>query len=86
MTTKVKLLYFASLREAVGRPGEEIELPGDVTTVGSLRAHLAGRGDRWQALAEGRNVRAALNQRMVSADAALAGGDEVAFFPPVTGG
>lgn len=86
MTTKVKLLYFASLREAVGRPGEEIELPGDVATVGALRAHLAGRGEGWQALAEGRNVRAALNQCMVGADARVAAGDEVAFFPPVTGG
>ncbi|MHB1373271.1 MAG: molybdopterin converting factor subunit 1 [Thauera sp.] len=86
MTNKVKLLYFASLREAVGRPGEELELPADVSTVGALRAHLAGRGDGWQALAAGRNVRAALNQRMVGADAALAAGDEVAFFPPVTGG
>lgn len=86
MTTKVKLLYFASLREAVGRPGEELELPADVATVGALRAHLAGRGEGWQALAAGRSVRAALNQRMVGADAALAGGDEVAFFPPVTGG
>ncbi|WP_341645091.1 molybdopterin converting factor subunit 1 [Thauera sp. SDU_THAU2] len=82
----MKVLYFASLREAVGRTDEELELPAGVATVGDLRAHLAARGEGWQALAEGRNVRAALNQRMVGADAAVAAGDEVAFFPPVTGG
>ena len=86
MTTKVKVLYFASLREAVGRSGEELELPVGVTTVGALRTHLSGRGEGWQALAAGRNVRAALNQCMVGAEAAVAAGDEVAFFPPVTGG
>ncbi len=86
MMTKVKVLYFASLREAVGQSGEELDLPADVATVGALRTHLAGRGDGWQALAVGRNVRAALNQHMVGGDAALAAGDEVAFFPPVTGG
>ncbi|WP_415245771.1 molybdopterin converting factor subunit 1 [Thauera sp.] len=82
----MKVLYFASLREAVGRADEELELPAGVATVGDLRAHLAARGDGWQALAEGRNVRAAVNQRMVSAGEAVAAGDEVAFFPPVTGG
>lgn len=86
MTTKVKLLYFASLREAVGKSGEELELPAGVETVGALRAHLAQRGDGWQALAAGRNVRAALNQHMVGAEATVGAGDEVAFFPPVTGG
>lgn len=82
----VKVLYFASLREAVGKAAEEFVLPAGVTTVGALRALLAARGEGWQALAEGRNVRAAVNQRMANADAAVAAGDEVAFFPPVTGG
>ena len=86
MTSKVKILYFASLREAVGCSGEELELPAGVGTVGALRSHLAARGEGWQALAAGRKVRAALNQRMVGAEAAVAAGDEVAFFPPVTGG
>ena len=86
MTMKVKILYFASLREAVGQSGEELELPAGVETVGALRAHLAGRGEGWQALAAGRNVRAALNQRMAGADVAIGGGDEGGFFPPVTGG
>ena len=57
-----------SLQELAEIMGEELELPIDVATVGALRAHLAGRGQGWQALAAGRNVRAALNQRMVGAD------------------
>jgi molybdopterin synthase sulfur carrier subunit len=65
---KLKVLYFASLREAVGCSEEELALPAGVASVGGLRAHLAARGERWQALAP------------------LAAGDEVAFFPPVTGG
>lgn len=82
----VKILYFASLREAVGTAGEAYALPAGGITVGGLRAALADRGDAWQALAAGRNVRAAVNQRMVGPEVELAAGDEVAFFPPVTGG
>ena len=63
MTSKVKVLYFASLREAVGTPGEELALPANVGTVGALREHLAARGDAWGAMAAGRNVRSAVNQR-----------------------
>ncbi|MBR0565807.1 molybdopterin converting factor subunit 1 [Azoarcus sp. L1K30] len=83
---KVKILYFASLREALGCSREELELSAEVTTLGALRAFLASRGESWQALGAGRNVRAALNQRMADPEAVLAAGDEVAFFPPVTGG
>jgi len=83
---KVRILYFASLREAVGRASEELDVPAEVGTLGALRAFLATRGEGWEALGEGRNVRAALNQRMSGADTALSAGDEVAFFPPVTGG
>lgn len=86
MTMKVKILYFASLREALGQSGEELALPEGVATVGALRAHLAARGEAWQAMAAGRNLRAAVNQRMAGLEAAIAAGDEVAFFPPVTGG
>jgi molybdopterin synthase sulfur carrier subunit len=84
---KVKVLYFAALREQLGVPAEEIELPAGVGTVAALRSHLRGRGGAWErALADGRLVRAAVNQDMAPPTAALKAGDEVAFFPPVTGG
>jgi sulfur-carrier protein len=84
---RVTLLYFASLREAVGIDRESCELPPDVDTVARVRAWLRERGGAWQtALAEGRSVRAAVDQAMASADARLVDGAEVAFFPPVTGG
>ena len=84
---KVKLLFFAGLREQLGTAGEEIELPAAVNTVAALRTHLLGRGERWQsALGEARLVRAAVNQDMVQSTARIKAGDEVAFFPPVTGG
>lgn len=82
----IKLLYFASLRESLGRAGEQLDLPEGVTTVGALRDHLSARGETWGRLAPGHNVRAAVNQTMVGDAAAIASGDEVAFFPPVTGG
>ena len=84
---KVKVLYFASLREQLGTPGEEIELPAGVGTVAALRSHLRGRGGVWElALAETKLVRMAVNLDMAPPTAALKAGDEVAFFPPVTGG
>ena len=84
---RVKLLFFAALREQLGTPGEEIELPAGVGTVAALRSHLRGRGGAWElALAEGKLVRTAVNQDMVQPSAPVKAGDEVAFFPPVTGG
>ena len=83
----VTLLYFASLREALGVERETVELPSGVDTTLRVRAWLCTRGGAWaRVLAEGRNVRAAVNQRMASGDAAVAENAEVAFFPPVTGG
>jgi len=83
----VKVLFFASLREQLGASAEEVELPAGVATVASLRSHLARRGGAWEvALAEKKNVRAALNQDMAKPGAAIRAGDEIAFFPPVTGG
>ena len=82
----MKILYFAGLREALGQSSELLALPAGVTSVGALREYLAARGAPWDALARMPNLRCAVNQRMVGADAALADNDEVAFFPPVTGG
>ena len=82
----IKLLYFASLREALGVSNEALELPAGVDSIGALRAHLAARGGEWQVFAVSKSLRAAVNQAMVGAEAGVAAGDEVAFFPPVTGG
>ncbi len=84
---RVSVLYFAALREKLGCTAEELELAPEQASVGALLALLRARGGAWaEALAEGRPVRSALNQDMVGRDARLSAGDEVAFFPPVTGG
>jgi molybdopterin synthase sulfur carrier subunit len=84
---KVKVLFFAALREQIGAASEEIDLPGETSTVAALRAHLAARGGAWTtALAEKKLLRFAVNQDMVPPAARVHAGDEVAFFPPVTGG
>ncbi|MRW91958.1 molybdopterin converting factor subunit 1 [Duganella sp. FT80W] len=82
----ITVKFFASVREAVGASSEAMALPDGVTTVGALRAHLAARGDNWQQALGHPALRMAHNQVMCGADAALADGAEVAFFPPVTGG
>ena len=83
----IKVLYFARLREALGKGSEQIALPADVRDLEGLRALLVARGGAWeQELAPSKPVRAAVNQSMALGDAALTDGDEVAFFPPVTGG
>jgi molybdopterin synthase sulfur carrier subunit len=84
---KLKVLYFASIREKVGRDAEEIDLPGGISTVAGLRGHLQSRGGAWaDALAETKLLRMAVNQDMAKGTESIKAGDEVAFFPPVTGG
>jgi molybdopterin synthase sulfur carrier subunit len=84
---KVKVLYFAALREQLGVAAEEIELPGDSSTVRALQERLAARGEPWRnAFAAGKLFRCAVNQDMASSSTSVQAGDEVAFFPPVTGG
>jgi molybdopterin synthase sulfur carrier subunit len=84
---KVTVLYFAALRERVGRSREECELPAGVDTVDALRAWLGARGDPWAgAFAEMKQVRAAVDQSMARGDGRLHEAAEIAFFPPVTGG
>jgi len=84
---KLNVLYFARLREALGRDREAIEVPAGVTTVGALRAWLVARGEPYAgAFGEIKRIRAAVDRTMVGDDAPLADGAEVAFFPPVTGG
>ena len=84
---KVKVLFFASLRERLGTNAEEVEIPDSASTVAGLRMHLMKRGGTWhEVLADMKVVRVAVNQDMAAANAPLNPGDEVAFFPPVTGG
>lgn len=83
----VTLVYFARLREALGTAREELALPESVIDVATLREALVSRGGAWaQELGETKRVRTAVNQDMASADTPVNDGDEIAFFPPVTGG
>ena len=82
----VTILYFARLKEALGTAREEIALSGQVGDLTALRETLAARGGAWaQELTQPR-IRAAVNQEMASGDTPVRDGDEIAFFPPVTGG
>jgi molybdopterin synthase sulfur carrier subunit len=84
---KVKVLFFAALREQLGTAGEEIELPSGVGTVAGLRAHLRARGGPFEkAFSDKALVRMAVNQEMAPLTRPISAGDEIAFFPPVTGG
>jgi molybdopterin synthase sulfur carrier subunit len=81
----IRVLYFASLRERLGSAGETVSAQPD--SVAALRDMLAARGGDWQqAFAGEQRVLAAVNQEMAADATALRDGDEVGFFPPVTGG
>lgn len=81
------LLYFAWVRERIGRDSEEIALPADVRTVAALLDWLRSRGGGYaQALEDLSVIRVAVNQEFATPDRAVADGDEIALFPPVTGG
>jgi molybdopterin synthase sulfur carrier subunit len=83
----VRLLYFASLRERLDCAREDFPLPPGTPTVGSVVEKLRSRDGRWsEAFDPGRTWRVAVNQRMADLATPLKPGDEVAFFPPVTGG
>lgn len=82
-----RLLYFAWVRERMGRAGETLDLPPDVDTVGRLVTWLQTRDPAGaSAFADTNRVRAAVNQEFASPDTPVLDADEIAFFPPVTGG
>lgn len=84
---KVTVKYFALLREAIGRSQEIVEVPETVVTVGELRIHLSNKDAvHKKAFASVKRIRAAINATMVQDMEVLMPDDEVAFFPPVTGG
>jgi molybdopterin synthase sulfur carrier subunit len=83
----VKVLYFAWLRARIGCAEEEVELPPQVRDVAGLLDWLRSRGGRYaEALRDLSVIRVAVNQNYVGGEHPLKEGDEVAVFPPVTGG
>ena len=80
---KLNVMYFARYREALGVEGETVE--GEFATLEHVRAYLLQREGVWQVLAES-NLMCARNEELCKLDEPLVEGDEVAFFPPVTGG
>ena len=83
----MKLLYFSWIRERIGKPEEEVELPASVATVGELIAWLSKRGSEYAyAFDNPKVVRAAVDKHHVQPAARIAGAREIAFFPPMTGG
>jgi molybdopterin synthase sulfur carrier subunit len=83
----MKLLYFAWVRERIGKSEEEIDPPASVRTVGDLVAWLKERGEEYAyAFENAKVIRAAIDKIHVKPDAQIAGAREIAFFPPMTGG
>jgi len=83
----MQILYFAWLRERIGLSEERVDPPTEVRSVGALIIWLRSRGASYaEALSDTARVRCAVNQEFALADAAIGPGDEVAFFPPITGG
>ena len=82
-----RVLYFASLAEQLGLKSETVELPGEGSTVAELVASLRARGEPFERLFDGSTpVLIAVNQQMSEIGARIGNSDEIAFFPPVTGG
>jgi len=86
MSGDITVLYFARLREAVGTSEERVSLPDDVATAGDLLAHLTNTDEQKKFAFEGLDIKIAVNQEQATLMTAIAAGDEVALFPPVTGG
>ena len=83
----MKLVYFAWVRERIGKPEEEIDPPASVRTIGDLMTYLSGRGEEYAyAFENPKIIRAAIDRAHVRPETAIAGAREIAFFPPMTGG
>ncbi len=83
----MKLIYFAWVRERIGKPDEDIDLPDTVKTVSDLLLFLKDRGEEYEAaLQYPKVIRVAINQEHVEHDELIAGAREIALFPPMTGG
>jgi molybdopterin synthase sulfur carrier subunit len=83
----LRLRYFAWVRERIGRPEEDIDVPVEVATVRDLVAWLSGRGEEYAyAFDNPKVIRAAIDKTHVRPEASIKGAREIAFFPPMTGG
>jgi molybdopterin synthase sulfur carrier subunit len=83
----IKLRYFAWVRERIGKPEENVEVPPDVTTVGELIVWLSARGEEYAyAFENPKVIRAAIDRTHVNAQTPIGAATEIAFFPPMTGG
>jgi molybdopterin synthase sulfur carrier subunit len=83
----IRILYFASLKDRLQRDGEQVDLPPGISDIDGLMQHLRQRSGIWaEVFAEDQPVLYALNQEMARLDTPLRDGDEIGFFPPVTGG
>ncbi|MGH1371321.1 MAG: molybdopterin converting factor subunit 1 [Cellvibrionaceae bacterium] len=82
----LKILFFARLRDELDTREELLTLPENVSTVEQLRSHLCQRGDQWQKSLNTDGLFVAVEQKVVDWNSPLSGNEEVAFFPPVTGG
>lgn len=84
---KLDLVYFAWVREKIGKSAETIDVPAGVITVGDLLNHLKGLGEEYEeALQHDRVIRVAINQEHAEHDEKIAGAREIGIFPPMTGG
>ncbi len=78
--------YFASIREQLDSDGETLQASADISTVADLTALLAARGGAWKLLEDQHAVLVAVDQAVVDRSRTLSGNEEIAFFPPMTGG
>ncbi|OUR92564.1 molybdopterin converting factor subunit 1 [Gammaproteobacteria bacterium 42_54_T18] len=81
----IDILYFASIKERMGISGEPVAIEGNITGEGLINL-LSDKGEPWQTVLSDNKLLIAINQEMASLEDSIAEGDEVAFFPPVTGG
>lgn len=82
----LKIVYFASLRERLGKEQESLTLPEGRSVAAVVDALVQVHGEQWQAVLKDSQVLTAVNQEMCDMDQVVVDNDEVAFFPPVTGG